>query len=384
MTDANPETTRMARSTNERGQTLTLFLLIFVTLTLIGIVAVIMGQTLVRRQHAQMVVDAAAFAGASSAAQGMNNIANLNHTALVIQDEMHVSLDLPYIDNYSTSWAIIGCGIGTPLAAAACRAGLDWAGTAIRKYQKTFDLINAAIDAVNHWYSPLNLIGGPNKAAADVVTANFGSGSTKLFKGEQPKHKGRVFGADLGISGLTDIAKLVKLTEPKEYQLQGWYYLPDPSAASECAELCETIIGCVCLGMLASGYAGSDIYSESEALWNPVKNKFGKFYDNPAGRDVRFTYYLQIKNTPAVLGHSFFSDIPPITVVASAKPYDGYLGDEFQNVVFWTYQKSGRSIREEYKAKLVRVKTIPPYGIEEIAGYIGSAGDFLRWGTVTH
>lgn len=371
-------------SAAERGQTLTLFLLIFVTLTLIGIVAVIMGQTLVRRQHAQMVADAAAFAGASMQAQGMNNIARLNSTALTIQQEIHVSLDLPYVDNEATSWAFVAAGFAGPEAGAALRAVTDWAGDAIRKYQSTFDIINLATDLVNKWYSAANPIGGPNKAAKDVVDANFGSGSTKLFKGEQPKSKGRVVVADLGVTGLTEILHLVKLTDPEEYQVQGWYYMPQPDVAADCAEACETIIGCVVLAALIDGYLGSDIYSESEALWNPAKFKFGKFYDNPSGRDVRFTYYLQIKNTPAVLGHSFFADIPPITVVATGKPYDGYLGKKFSNYVFWTSQSSSK-IREEYKAKLVRVKAVPPWGgLEEIPVWTGESGDFTRWLTVTH
>ncbi|MHB0968176.1 MAG: pilus assembly protein TadG-related protein [Thermoanaerobaculia bacterium] len=73
---------RHERHRREGGQVLVFFLLIFITMILVGVLAVAGGQMLVRRQQAQMVADAAAFSGASRQAEGLNSIANINKDAV--------------------------------------------------------------------------------------------------------------------------------------------------------------------------------------------------------------------------------------------------------------------------------------------------------------
>ena len=45
---------------------------------------------------------------------------------------------------------------------------------------------------------------------------------------------------------------------------------------------------------------------------------------------MRFAYYLKVKQTPTIFGRNFFEELPEIVVAAAAKPYGGYLGNEFE------------------------------------------------------
>ncbi len=364
---------------HQRGQTLTLLLLILVTLILTAVVSIAFGQSLIRRMHAQMVVDAAAFAGASKQAEGMNTIAKLNERSLTILQEIHVSMEVPYMDKDGTTWArTLSQGIYSP----------DWAGDAIEDYQNIFDIIDVAINLVNKYYSPLNIATGPPKVANDVIESNFGgsNGSDRLFAGEQPLKYGSVF-----IGDSLHPQNLVKLTDPEEYKLGGYNYVP---YVESWLVTCACIISpsdwpcCALKADMAAVYVGTDLYYGQIKPWaSPIKMKLGRFYDNSSGDDVRITTYLQIRNTPVFFGKSFFNDIPPITVVAAAKPYDGYLGDKFEQLetpmipamLRWTHQ-GDKEIKPEYKAKLVPVTKT---AMAEVAVRVGGGFD-QRWLTFVH
>lgn len=375
-----PVRSRSIQRPDERGQTLTLLLLILITLILTAVVSIAFGQSLIRRMHAQMVVDAAAFAGASKQAEGLNTIAEINKKALFMMQEIHVSMEIPYMDEDGTTWVrTLSQGI----------AGGDWAGDAIETYQSVFDLLNLATTLVNTYYSPLNILTGPSKVASDVVEANFGGGndSDRLFAGEQPVSHGMVILADN-----PEPWQLVKLTDPKEYKLGGYNYIP---YLNNWMVTCTCSIApvhwpcCVLKADMILVYAGTDLYYGQIKPWvDPIEMKFGSFYDNPEGRDVRCTYFLKIRNTPVFFGKEFFNDIPPIVVVAAAKPYDGYLGDEFEQwgipmvpaMLRWTHE-GDNEIRAEYKAKLVPVTKA---AMTEVAVRSGEDIFDARWLAVIH
>jgi hypothetical protein len=359
------------RVRSERGQVLVLFLLIFITMVLIGVVAVVVGQTLVRRQHAQMIVDAAAFAGASKQAEGLNTIARWNKHALQFQQAIHVSVLIPYADGDVTTQErfILASWLWN-----------DWAGDTIEDYQKVFDTENDIIDLANEYYSMINIITGPVASARKVVNANFGeeANGDRLFRGESPKDSGVLVGS---IGGITGATKLVKLTEPEEYPIEGWTYVS--TEMPEMIALCADSFGLdVYHCTILANYGIYNIANEIYRQFSPVKYKHGKFYEDDQ-EEVRFCYFLQTPNTPTIFGRDFFEKVPPITVIASAKPYGGYLGTKYDTwpLNIWTAQKSGKEIADTYKAKLVPVK----YGeLAALAIRTASASDPLRYVGVTH
>lgn len=364
----------------QAGQTLVLFILIMTTCLLIALVAVTVGQVLVRRHQAQLVVDGAAFAGASTQAEGLNTIANLNKLSLWTIQAIEVSILLPYIDNDTTTYTRIA-------TSAASLSWNDWAGDALEDYQEIFDFYNDMIDIANCAYAARALA---NYSARTVIDENFGDG--RIFQD-----------ADLMSHGLADPTEylesdLVKLTDPEEYKIGAYWYLPFPANA---------IASQIPFGAaLAYGvYLGTiDPFIFTWRMFDPIEYEFGRFYDNEEGDDVRFAYYLTVSQSPVIFGSNFFEDIPPITVLAAAKPYGGYLGDEFEEGSIlngewnksmpWPFdnfswlpwgrmheEQDGKEISATYKAKFV------PLTGREIVGAGGqnfSLDETDRWATILH
>ena len=87
---------------------------------------------------------------------------------------------------------------------------------------------------------------------------------------------------------------------------------------------------------------------------------------------------LTVTQAPVLFGRSWFDDIPPVTVVATAKPYNGYLGEQFNGGGFlglipFTQKKE---IKVTYQAKLVPVRN---------ADKIFAAGfDFTKAARILH
>lgn len=347
----------------ERGQVLVLFVLIMVTCFLFCIVAITVGQVLVRRHQAQMVVDAAAFAGAAKQAEGMNTIARYNEKSLNFLRGIEYSKALaPFVDSEGTTEERFWGSIFAPIFGNFIES--DWAGDRLEKLQKVFDFFSDIIDAVNIAYSPLSPF-GPSKAASTVIDKNFeGNGSIFVH-------------ADLQDSGiiveparLAQIAHLVKLTDPETYEVNGYWYVFNPEmwAVDTCDLVWPADIPC---GILIAAYAEWNTYIQIKRWADPIKYKTGRFYDNKEGEDVRFCYYLKITKAPVLFGHNFFSDIPPITVAAAAKPYGGYLGTKFEAPGASFYDTpSGKKISPTYKAKLV------PLTMQEMIALGIRLGDF--------
>lgn len=372
----------------ERGQVLVFFLLIFITMILVGVLAVAGGQMLVRRQQAQMVVDAAAFSGASRQAEGLNSIANINKDAVDALFEIQISMLIPYIDDDTTTWERLGASLGTPLAMAFVS---DWAGDRISGYQAIFDTYNDIINLSNCLYStPSPVPGfGPRVAAEDVVEQNF-AGGTSIFRPEDLE--------DYGVADATTLfdTRLVELTEPEEYDVGAYWYLPWPA---------NSIASSWPFG---AAYAYGTYIAMDGAFWawrmmNPISFTTGRFYENNQN-EVRFAYFVQVSSAPVIFGRTFFEDLPPITVAAAAKPYGGYLGDTFVsgsplskgwskgfpwplddlnfNPFGFPYtEQNGKEASTTYKAKLV------PLTAQEIAALalrMGDTEDPARWLTVLH
>jgi hypothetical protein len=377
--DANVRRTRK-HDPRQSGQVLVFFILIMVTCLLIALVAVTVGQVLVRRHQAQLVVDAAAFAGASAQAEGLNTIANLNSLSLFTLNAIQVSVLAPYFDNDSTTWIRLGSGT-------ASLAINNWVQDTLEGYQEIFGFYDGLIDLANCAYASRALA---QLAARDVVDENFGDG--RIFVED-----------DLGSQGLADPlewaeANLVELTDPEEYAIGPHYYLPYPanSIASQIP------FGAIYAYGIYLGTIDSFIFLQKWA--SPNTYELGRFYDNEEGDDVRFAYYLTVSQSPVIFGKSFFDDIPPITVAAAAKPYGGYLGDKFEDgnilgggwtksmpwpfddlswlpIGKFTREEDGKEISATYKAKFVPLTT------GEAAGVMiqnPSFEDADRWVTILH
>ncbi len=345
-----PKPTRVRRE-SEKGQVLVLFVLIMLTCTAIATVAVSVGQVTVRRQQAQMIVDAAAFAGAAKQAEGMNNIAQLNQASFNLLQLIWVTTFIPYIDSDNTTdiRAVIG-----PISALTN----DWAEPVLTDYQKIFDTIDGAINVTNRIYSNAGL---PRIAAEQVVNANFGNGSDRIFRQ-----------ADRGTSGypnpLLDLPKngfrLVTLTERDSYRGHFYTYFYNPLGNSVAVTTCRNLpnaplpLGVACFVLLTAQYTATNIAVGIIREADPIRYQTGRFYNQNPGDDVRFTYMMTVRQAPVMFGRSWFNDIPEITVVATAKPYNGYLGQKFNGGGFLGLEpfSQNKEIKETYQAKLVPVR----------------------------
>lgn len=327
---------------SERGQVLVLFVLIMLTCTAIATVAVSVGQVAVRRQQAQMIVDAAAFAGAAKQAEGLNNIAQLNQMSLDLLKGIYFTSFIPYIDSDGTFT------IRTVIGAASYFTN-DWAGDVLADYQKIFDTINGAINVTNRIYSNAGL---PRIAAEEVINANFGNGSDKIFKSADKGSSGYANPIDFVKNG----GRLVTLTDPDTYNGHSYTYAPSPNhpLVQACANtpFPANLIPC---GLVANGLSVNALIFIIRNFVDPIQYETGRFYDQPQGDDVRFTYQLTVTQAPVLFGRSWFDDIPEIRVVATAKPYNGYLGKKFNGGGLVPFSQD-KEIRITYQAKLVPVR----------------------------
>jgi len=358
---------------SEKGQVLVLFVLITVTLFLFCVLATAVGQSLVRRHQAQLVVDAAAWAGASKQSEGMNLIARYNEKNAGLIRGIQTSMQVPYMDDSGTTWERLFT-VGALYN--------DWAGDTLEDYQKIFDGINNYINAINLAYaSPPGLgITQTGRAAKRVVDANFAGGDS-IFKPQDLRGHGIVFEPGL------NPAQLVKLTEKRKYELDGllggYRYVPyfnHYAVTCNPGPWCINVPCCAAKAALVAGYAAAAARFSVRGYTNPIKYQFGRYYDNKSTQDVRFTYYVEVDSSPVIFGRNFFDDIPPILVVASGKPYGGYLGTRLeQNFLGFWRQRDGREASYTYKAKLVPVRPAT------LAALAAQRGDFSsRFLTVVH
>jgi hypothetical protein len=217
-----------------------------------------------------------------------------------------------------------------------------------------------------------------------VVEANFCNGADCLFKEVDLKGHGAVLEPELA----QNIGRLVKLGDKKEYKfdipiVDGYTYIPYLNHfAVTCnpGPFCVNVPCCVAKAGLGASYGVMLAYFRLvKPLVDPIKYEFGRFYDNPDGQDVRFTYYVELESAPVIFGRNVFDDIPPILAVATGKPYGGYLGTELERGLTWS-QRSGREISYTYKAKLVptRFSTLMSAAVQS-----GNSPD-TRFLTVVH
>lgn len=343
---------------HERGQVLVVFLLMFTTCMLLAIVAVSVGQMLVRRHQAQMVVDAAAFSGAAAQAKGLNTIARFNEKSLHLLQAIQMNKWVPYVDSDSTTGGrLLGYGLFN-----------DWAGDVLKNYQHIFDLFNDISNGVNRVYSRVwPAAPGPWHAARETTSANFSSDSQAIFREED------LVGQGVVVDSLSwfRMSHLVALTDPGSYDVNGYTYAPNPRniVVQICASDPEPFTKAAACDWLANVYGFTDIYFPVMRVFYPINYRLAMFYDNPEGVDVRFCYWLTVSSAPVLFGKTFFSDLPDITVAAAAKPYGGYLGNEFESWMgIGVYDTpSGKDISPTYKAKLV------PLTAEEKIGLAGAA-----------
>jgi Putative Flp pilus-assembly TadE/G-like len=363
MTAAAIRTNR--RSQRERGQIMPMLALTIITMGVMGMLAITFGQAVVRRQQAQMVVDAAAFAGAAEQAKGLNTIARINekefnvtNAAIATQD---LALAIGYHDSYTTTTDRLTCIFCT---------GPDWALDNWNSYRTdVFDTLNHAIDAINYAYG---IFGKPYRAAKKVVDDNFGNSPEAVFQNEQPVEQGPVVWP-LDVAYATT---LVHLTPLQDYPVSGFRrYVPDSGALTAfCTEACAFIAevppafaACEqsCENIQRAHYAAINTWFNGQTLieQNQPRYPMGNFYANDEAHDVRFSYYLRVGGAQPLVGKGYFKIVPDLVVIATAKPYAGYLGapyDEWYSVPYpfeaWNHapyeQQDGKSIQYTYKAKL--------------------------------
>jgi hypothetical protein len=374
-----PGEVRAGRS-SERGQVLVLFVLVSLTVFLICVLATGVGQMMVRRHYAQVVADAAAMAGANKQAEGMNLIARYNEKSHNLMTAIQITMQAPFFDSTSTTWLrMVGC------LPPYCR---DWAGKVLEDYKKIFNGIDGYITAINTTYAspayPMPAITVPTRAAKRVVEANFAGGQS-IFRREDLRSHGVVFDQTNGSY------QLVKLSNAKTYKLNspihGYEYLPSLTHPGVTCVVVICIDNPVCCAMkadLVAMYGAAGIITRLRWAYDPFEYKFGRYYDQRGSNDVRFTYFVELTSSPVIFGRNFFSDIPTVLAVASAKPYGGYLGTDMEKK--WLLggawgQRSGREPSYTYKAKLIPVRGGAVAGLAAQRGFDGGA---RRWLSVTH
>src|SRR3990172_4345292 len=224
----------------EQGQIMTLVVLILGPWVLIATVAVTVWETLVRRQQAQMIVDAAALTGAQEQAKGLNAIAMINQKSYDTLQAINYSHYAPiYMDNDSTTWSrIFWYGITD-----------DWAYDSEKDFQDVFDRLNQAQDNVNFFFSNYMF---PRASARRIVAENFGSGSHKLFSGEDPLSHDV---AQLPRTSLLD------LTDPETYPVSGAReyvpYFNNYAVTCDPCPYCVCVWWCALKADLAAAYAAT-------------------------------------------------------------------------------------------------------------------------------
>lgn len=372
------------RRSAERGQILTLVVLTMATMGVMAMTAITLGQALVRRHQAQLVVDAAAMAGAAEQAKGFNTIARINKRQLAFLNALATTqvfgMGTGYEDNDATTWArMYTLGVNN-----------DWAIENYRAYEEdVFGKFNTAVTWVNHAYAPN---AKPSLSAKRVIDENFfddqGQG---LFKGESP---------DAGVviplfermypDRLTD---LVEIRPQEEYRIGGgrWYKPYSGHYTVTCPESIGPFPNPACIipkRLREAQYIKANVIFNIKALGGDVpRYHLGNFYGTPKTRDIRFTYYLEVAAAKPIFGAGYLKEIPSIVVMASAKPYAGHLGDPFQeragsnNIVsFGYYEKPDQEISPSYRAKLVPVRLVDRL---QLAAQIGGGND-ERFITVFH
>jgi hypothetical protein len=364
------ETPRPGRP-RERGQVLVVFLLMFTTCMLLAIVAVSVGQMLVRRHQAQMVVDAAAFSGAAAQAKGLNTIARFNQKSLNLLRAIEYTKLAPFIDSDSTTWGRL-FGVG---------ALNDWAGDLLNSYKQIFKLFDDVINGVNIAYARAWPVGpGPWSAARETVQANFSGDAEAIFTEADLTGQGVVIDDVLNPARM---ARLVQLTEPGTYEINGYWYFPNPENAvfQACLDDPEPFSKAAACAWWSDVYFDVDLYFESMRWAYPIKYQLGRFYDNPEAVDVRFCYRLSVSSSPVLFGRTFFSDLPDIIVAAAAKPYGGYLGSDFEPGGWFGFydSPSGKAISPTYKAKLVPLTGREKLGLAGAAVMGGEDPLEMRW-----
>jgi len=364
---------------SERGQIMPLLALTIVTMGIMALVAVSFGQAVVRRQQAQMIVDAAAFAGAAEQAKGLNTIARLNEKSLNIINGVIMAQGegwvFGYQDNYTTTNTRLYCLFCT---------GPDWSSDNWHDYEDTFDTLNTIIDDVNRAYG---VYAKPSRAAAKVVRDNFRKGGPEaIFADEDPVSAGAIV---WDLDKPSALMRMVDLTEPQEYAVaDGRRYKPHPGALHEfCSTWCAPTLVfyakcyATCRKAQQAHYAAINTYFNTiELAWKGVpRYEAGRFYDNQSGKDVRFSYHLRVAGPKPLVGAAWFGDVPDIVVAATAKPYGGYLGDEWEDTIpspipFWQRfgyeQQDNKEIEYEYRAKLIPMRTLEKRQLAvDIEGY---------------
>lgn len=368
-----------ARRASQGGQIVTLVVLTMGTMAVMGMVAITFGQALVRRQQAQLVVDAAALAGAAEQAKGLNTIARINKRQLdfvnALSHAQTFGIARGFVDDSGTTWARMARLLCGPCV------GDDWAYENWEKYQDdVFEPLNRAARAVNFAYMPR---GKPKRAAQKIIEDNF-TKSNSLFKNEEPDSGIVIPWHEAGYS--ERLYQLVELSEPLTYAIGGArrYKAHSGHYTMTCIEWYGPIPDPVCIAARKARAAAylkeNGILSGSAAFGHRADFQIGQFYATPKSRDIRFTYYLTVDLAKPIFGADYLKDIPKITVVASAKPYAGHLGNEFPERLPWlriaslnltSYgfdQEEGKEISATYRAKLVPVRLVDRLHLATIAG----------------
>jgi len=336
-----------------------MFALTIATMGVMGMLAITFGQAVVRREQAQMVVDAAAFAGAAEQAKGLNTIARINEKEKNIFDAIVTTQLIGIVRGYQDNWDTTLDRL-SPFS-----IGPDWGMENWQAYgDDVFGTLNKSVTAVNVAYGPMFK---PRSAARKVIDDNFGTNDDSIFRGETPVDHGVVIGAD---DALYYSETLVHLTEPADYAIGGGRrYNPNGGAKAEFCSPCALLLvgapACfeACEDYEDAKYIAINLYFNGKtALFDDApRYPLGNFYANDEEHEVHFSYFLRVKGASPIYGKEFFKESPDIVVVATAKPYGGYLGAPFKPNYpeFWTplarfgySQQVDRKIRYAYKAKL--------------------------------
>lgn len=362
---------RRARS----GQFVVIYMMGFFTMCILAFATLAVGQVVVRKQWAQMIADASAFAGASKQAEGLNTISEITDTQLTILNA--VQFYDRAIPGYLMGW--LDCWLSYWLVNGKYQDIQD-AHQNVQDF--VFNPLSWAVDGINLAYPELSYFAA-KEVCDDNIQAFFPNEGADRFN--YPKIPYANGGAMFGLAKLT----------PSFGDTVAWHYVA--TDLGPCWWFLCAGPACTAASLLScdiSGVAG--LYGNQPHSLQPSPPESSFTFENVLKvmddtNETTFLWWVKVPAVKPILGFQKpLGAIPDIIAIARGKPYGGHIGwgdggnseqDEWPNRnflppatwgVWWDWD---RSPEQTYKAKLVPV--LPIRVISDTLPLGGPVGELL-------